>query len=418
MQFLRSTFFTLILFHLSLLAYSQNEEVKTDSISLLGGDKATVDSLNNDPNKVIEDAALDIGQNRGLFIITPDQKMQMRILGSVRYLVVHDQFALKTKSSFYTWEIPTGDDIRGPSNYYNDLSQSRMGFEITRQTNKGNVFIRMEMDFAGSNGYRLRHAYGQFQKFIFGQTWSLFSQVISSPSTVDFSGLTGANIVRNPQIRYTAKNLIPNSVASFALEYSQPQVTDLDTAGSNVFQMIPDITVRIDGNYGFGRVQLSGILPTLTAELSNGEIVSQNGYGISVSGIFEIKDHSKFYINFTGGRGIARYLSDFDGQRLDLIIDPYYNTYMPLCFGSNITYEHHWNKVLYSNASYGIIMLEQFSFYPPEGFYYGHSIHINTFWKITDGARLGLEYIYGQRENKSSTFGEASRFNAMIYYDF
>ena len=120
-----------------LFTYSGNmkgqvNNTKKDSISVLGGNSKALDSLNSDPNKIIEDAALDIGQNRGLFIVTPDGKMQMRILGSVRYLIVYDEFELTTKSSFYTTEIPTGDEKKGPANYYNELSQSRFFRTIYR----------------------------------------------------------------------------------------------------------------------------------------------------------------------------------------------------------------------------------------------------------------------------------------------
>lgn len=406
-----------------LFTYSGNmkgqvNNTKKDSISVLGGNSKALDSLNSDPNKIIEDAALDIGQNRGLFIVTPDGKMQMRILGSVRYLIVYDEFELTTKSSFYTTEIPTGDEKKGPANYYNELSQSRLGFEITRNTTKGNVFVRLETDFAGANGFRIRHAYGQFQKFILGQTWSLFSQVSATPSTVDFTGPSGTNIVRTPQIRYTAQKLIPGLTLAFALEYFKPEVTDLDSLGSNVFQLIPDISIRIDRKFDWGSMQFSTIIPTLTAELSDGDYISQNGFGLSISAIVKLHENGKLYTSLTGGRAIARFFGDFAGRQLDLIIDSDYNVYTPLTAGGFVTYEHYWSKKLFSNFSYSFIFLEQFSFYP-EGFYkYGQSIHINTFWNIVDGAKLGLEYIWGQRNNNIDTYGNASRLNAMIYYDF
>ena len=124
------------------------------------------DTIHSDTTKIIEDAPLDIGQDRGLFIVTPDQKMQLRILGSVRYLAVYDNANFKDKNSFNSFFIPTpatGDKI---PNYYNGLSQTRLGFEITRSTEKGNVLIRLETDFAGANGFRIRHAYGQINRVL------------------------------------------------------------------------------------------------------------------------------------------------------------------------------------------------------------------------------------------------------------
>ena len=100
------------------------------------------DTLQSDTTKIVEDAPLDIGQDRGLFIVTPDQKMQLRILGSVRYLVVFDNINLNTKNTLNTFEIPTPTTGQIIPNYYNGLDQSRLGFEITRKTSRGNVFIR------------------------------------------------------------------------------------------------------------------------------------------------------------------------------------------------------------------------------------------------------------------------------------
>ena len=97
----------------------------------------------------------------------------MRILGSIRMLVVYDNEDMSSKDGFDTFQIPVAGG-RQP-NYFNGLDQTRLGFEITRRTSKSPVFARPETDFAGQFGFRIRHAYGQYQRFLLGQTWSLFS---------------------------------------------------------------------------------------------------------------------------------------------------------------------------------------------------------------------------------------------------
>lgn len=174
----------------------ENKRDQTNAILSL----SVGDTIQSDTTKIIEDAPLDIGQDRGLFIVTPDQKMQLRILGSVRYLAVYDNVNFNNKNSFNTFFIPTPTTEDKIPNYYNGLSQTRLGFEITRSTEKGNVFIRLETDFAGANGFRIRHAYGQIKRVLLGQTWSLFSHVSALPSKVDFAGLTGSIVTKTPQI--------------------------------------------------------------------------------------------------------------------------------------------------------------------------------------------------------------------------
>ena len=230
------------------------EGVKTIVTSLAS------DTLQSDTLKIIEDAPLDIAQNRGLFIVTPDKKMQLRILGSVRYLVVFDNINLPSKNDLNTSQIPTPSSGQKIPNYYNGLDQSRLGFEITRSTPNGNVFIRLETDFAGSNGFRIRHAYGQMNRFLLGQTWSLFSHINALPSMVDFSGPTGSVVVRTPQIRYSSANLIGKMNFAFGLEYFPPDLDIPDSLQIEAFQLIPDITVRADRTFDWGSAQLSGTL--------------------------------------------------------------------------------------------------------------------------------------------------------------
>ena len=159
-----------------LFAFPQETDTTKTTFSTSGpGDQFKADSLVKH-----ELSPLDIGKDRGLYIITPSGKMQLRILGSVRYSVLYDFVELSKKKSFNTYYIPTGaDNIKIP-NFYNDLNQTRLGFEVTRKLEKSDVFIRLECDFNGSGGqFRIRHAYGQINRFLVGQTWSLFSNVSS-----------------------------------------------------------------------------------------------------------------------------------------------------------------------------------------------------------------------------------------------
>mgnify|MGYP003693633483 CR=1 FL=1 len=62
----------------------------------------------------------------------------------------------------------------------------------------------IEGDFAGSNNtLRLRHAYGQWRRAIFGQTWSTFSDPEAEPDGIDFAGIERDRAVRQPQIRWS-----------------------------------------------------------------------------------------------------------------------------------------------------------------------------------------------------------------------
>jgi hypothetical protein len=380
---------------------------------------AISDTIQTDTTKIIEDAALDIAQNRGLFIVAPDGKMQLRILGSVRYLIVYDNINLESKNNLNTYEIPTGEANVSLPNYYNGLDQSRLGFEVTRQAEDGNVFIRLETDFQGLYGFRIRHAYGQYRKFLFGQTWSLFSQISSLPATVGSGGPTGAISVRTPQIRYTSKKILPKSILSFGLEYFTPEITIPDSISIEAFQLIPDITARIEKRVNWGSLQLSLIMPMISGRTEEGKYVLRPGWGVSFSTVVNSWANGKWYYQAATGQSITRFFKDLNGQGLDLLFDPTNDkAYQPITFGTFLTYEHHWDSNIFSNFSYSLLLLQKESFTPDNTYHQGDNFRINTFWQIIEGARVGIEYIQAFRKDKDGEKGTASRVNVLFYYDF
>ena len=391
----------------------------SDSTNVIMSSGFGLDSLHRDTTKIIEDAALDIGQDRGLFIVTPDRKVQLRILGSVRYLVVYDDTDLPSKNSLNTYQIEVGDASQRLPNYYNGLDQSRLGFEVTRRTESGNIFGRLETDFAGVNGFRIRHAYIQSRRFLFGQTWSLFSQITSLPATVGFGGPTGAISVRTPQARFTTKNLLPASTLSLGLEYFKPDFFIPDTLSVKSFQLIPDITARIEKPVNWGSLQLSGIVPILSGRTDEGKFVFRPGWGVSFSAVVDSWAGGKWYLQTAGGQAIARFFGDLAGQGLDVMFNPEtQKSHLPLTFGGYLTYEHHWNDKIFSNFTYSILILQKEDFAPEDTYYRGNNFRVNTFWSVVEGARVGGEFIHAFRTNKGNEKGTANRINLLFYYDF
>ncbi|WP_296705676.1 DcaP family trimeric outer membrane transporter, partial [Algoriphagus sp.] len=345
------------------------------------------------------------------------QKMQLRILGSVRYLVVYDEIKLQSKNTFNTSEIPTPTTGKIIPNYYNGLEQTRLGFEITRKTEKGNVFIRLETDFAGPNGYRIRHAYGQMGSFLFGQTWSLFSHINALPPLVNFSGPTGSVVVRTPQIRYSIPKVLNKTNIAVGLEFFPPDLNIPDSLQIESFQLTPDITLRADRTFEWGSAQLSGILPILSGR--NGDNLGViTGWGLSGSTILNSWYKGKWYIQGVLGKAISRYFTEFEGQGYDIQFLPGGNYTSPYTFGFYTTYAHQWKASLSSNFTYGYVSLEKKSFTEENIYNKGHTMRMNTFWDITDGAKTGAEITWGKRVNKNEVYGNALRFNLLFYYDF
>jgi hypothetical protein len=402
----------------SSIVYSQEKDTTQTAESITGpSQQFQVDSL-----VVREKSPTDISDDRGLYIVTSDGKMQLRILGSVRFGALYDIVELPIKKYFNTYYIPTGDDNVKIPNYYNSLNETRFGFEVTRKLETQDVFIRLETDFNGGDGqFRIRHAYGQVDNFLVGQTWSLFSNVSSMPTMVDGKGPTGSVTLRTPQIRYGGTNGGGVRWAA-ALEYSKPDINieDYDTSGISTVHMIPDFTGRLVWEGILGIVQLSGVVNVLTKKDANNKVSSSFGFGASLSGTVKFpSDHNLLY-QFTYGKSISHFITTFRGTGSDAAYNPETNNFEGLIsFGGFLSYGVEW-RILDLNAhlSVGYAKLFDEEFLPDDYYSNSISISLDSFWMLGEGTRLGVEYVYGQRWDKNNETGQASRISSLFYYDF
>ncbi len=400
-------------------ASGQDGSGNPDTVKINTGARVGAGAFLTDSSIIKEKAPLDIADDRGLFIISHDKQLQLRIMGSIRYLAVFDDKDMGSKNTFNTSEIPTGVTNRRFPNYYNGLDQTRFAFEVNRKKKKGDVFVRLEMDFAGSNGFRIRHAYGQYRNFLAGQTWSLLSQVESRPQVIDNVGPTGAITVRNPQIRYSIRNIFDHTTLSLGLEYLAPAFLQESYDSIKASHLLPDITARIDLKLDWAIFQLTGIIPILTGENQAEKIVTKAGWGFSFSSKMQLWGSGKLFIQTAGGRGITRYFHDLKSAGYDALINPSNSeAYLPLSLGGYITYEQRWIPKLFSNLTYGYTQLENPSFTSENIFSDGSSIFFHTFYDVVKGARIGIGYAYGLRQDKSQDYGNATRLNLLFYYDF
>jgi len=411
----------LIFVFISTLGYNQeNADYDLDSakvfITTPDSEQTTVQDTIDQKR---ENSPLDIGQDRGLYIIADEGKLQMRILGSVRFSAFYDSKNLISKNRFSTFYIPTGDENIFIGNYYNSLGFSRIGYEVTRKTTKGDFFIRIESDFAGQNNdYRIRHAYGRFRNFLIGQTWSLLTNVSSLPSTVDPSGADGSINIRTPQIRYS-RNISETIKGSIALEYSLPELISPDSINITFLQTVPNVTARINGKVKFAYLQMSVIIAPITGVNPDGKKNTSFGYGMSLSGTLEMNQTNHLLFQATYGNSIAHFLNPFRNTGQDMAYDPVTSEFSGLnVAGGFLSYGHKWPKDISSYLSFGVTSITNKSFQPGSNFDFSYSISGNAFWKIVQGLRIGLEFMYGERFNIDGSRGSAGRLWALFYYDF
>jgi hypothetical protein len=119
-----------------------------------------------------------------------------------------------SEDRFLTNSIPVEADDEGAGKGKRttfSANTSRFNFEVRTPVGENYMRAFIEGDFFGNTtldtrtAFRLRHAFAQYRGFLFGQTWSTFSDPASNHQDLDFEGINGENVIRQAQVRYAWK---------------------------------------------------------------------------------------------------------------------------------------------------------------------------------------------------------------------
>ena len=172
----------------------------------------------------------------------PNSDAALKIGGLVRVNWVSTSDALLVDDRFVTSAIPVegSEEASRGSRVTVNARPSRFNFDLRTPTGVGHMRAFIEADFAGANNsLRLRHAYGQWRRLIFGQTWSTFSDPEAEPDGIDFEGLNAIILFRQAMIRWT---LAPTERIRVAMAVEDPRP---DLTGADGVNQTPDfITPR------------------------------------------------------------------------------------------------------------------------------------------------------------------------------
>jgi len=344
----------------------------------------------------------------------PGTDAALKIGGMVRVNWVSTFDPLGVDDRFVTSAIPIAGsaDAQQGGSVAVIATPSRFNFDLRTPTGVGYMRAFIEGDFAGSgNTLRLRHAYGQWRRLIFGQTWSTFADPEADPAGIDFEGLNAVVLFRQPQIRWSVP-LGERVRLAVALEDPKPELTDAD--GVN---QVPDFVARVrwEPRVG-GHVQLSGLLRQLRGEPANqdNQIAAAGGYGVNLSGRLpspyqKQRDHILFQQN--AGRGIGRYITDLrtlGGQ--DGVFDEAANELRALdVFSGYVGYEHWWSAQFRSTITFGFVGVSNLDIQPDNALHRTRRSSLNFMWSPIPRLDLVSEFLWGRRINKNGQSGTASQ---------
>jgi len=353
----------------------------------------------------------------------PDTDAAVKIGGFVKMSMVDTLDPLGTDDRFITGLIPVG--VASPTTDEGEVAvsarQSRLGIEIRDSTSYGPLRAFVEGDFAGNGDtYRLRHAFGQFRRFLAGKTWSTMVDNRATPEEVDFEGINGRIQVRQPQVRYFP-SFGRDLDLLIGLEDPAPDVT----GGQGVSQY-PDIVASVRRNWADRwHVKTSVLLRQIEAEwdLDSSVTDSKFGWGLSVSGkvgleIWDERDNILFQFNY--GDGIGRYINDLQevgGQ--DAEFNPLTGELETLnVFSSYVAYQHWWQESLRSTLTYSWVDVDNLDFQDDSAYAKTDRAIINLLWSPVSRVDVGGELLWGKRENKDGTSATARQIQFGAKYRF
>lgn len=294
---------------------------------------------------------------------------------------------------------------------------------------KNQLGAYVSINFRNDNyGPRLNHAYLRYYGILAGYTHSIFSDVSTSPATIDFLGPNGLAAAKHGMIAwepYFGKN--KEWRAGVAIDMPHESYTEnLHTV--NVSQRVPDIPFYIQRSWadGAGRIRLSGIIRNLyyrneTAERN----VDKFGWGVKLSGTMPIVGGLSAYYQGAYGIGMANYIQDLGGLGMDLMPDASNPSRLKAtkAWGGFAALQYTFSPRFFCTAIYSQVRtyVDRYNdSLSPWGdkYKYGQYILGNLFYNINSIAQLGVEYIYGRRVNYDGSQAHDNRLEAMIMVSF
>ena len=354
-------------------------------------------------------------------IMIPGTSAAMRMGGFIKMNIVNSFDPLDSLDRFIAGSIPVPQESSTPRTTLT-VSQSRLNYDLRDKTKFGTMRAYVEGDFAGDGDtFRLRHAYGQFKDVLAGKTWSVFQDTDAAPEELDFEGINGAVNVRQAQVRYFPKigkdwNLI------FSVEDPNPEIS-----GGDATSQWPDLVASAQRTW-FERWHLRGavVLRQITGiwDVDSTTESQVTGYGISLSGKTATRfwnsdgtDNIMFQINY--GEGIGRYVNDLNtvgGE--DAVFDSTGNLVALPVLAGYVAYQHWWRESARSNVNLSWVNVDNLSFEDDAAYHKTFRGALNYIWSPTPRIDLGMELIYGERENKNRESATATQLQLSTKYRF
>lgn len=284
-------------------------------------------------------------------------------------------------------------------------------------------------EYAGQTRPRLSRLYFEWGRLLIGQNDSLFRDNSSAPDTLEWFGPVGLASGVAYQIRY--QHPLPSGHWALGLEDVTVAIDPVfltRIGGQSLYdpdqqQDFPDLVSHYRRNLAQGHIQLGAVLRRVVARGERAPGVpfkaTDTGWGLNLSTSYALGTKDTLKAAIAGGHGIAGYMNEGGA---DMVIannrDPATATAQH-SHGWSAYLEHSWRPgQLSSSIGLSAYTVNNASFESNESLHRGIYASANLLYRPNPTHGLGIEALWGQREDKDGTRGTARSLLLNYRYNF
>ena len=352
----------------------------------------------------------------------PDTDTSIGLHGFAMFQIIHDTNG-PDGNQFDTAFIPVDG---APSETKFNVNPSRIFFTSYTPVADGQLNTLISMDFNGQVDRpdpRLRLAYGEYVNnrmglgVLGGQTFATMADLRAVPETLDFAVPAGSWAQRQELLRFTKAFR-----GDFLMETSIETPQNVRYIDADKRTRLPDAVLSgtwfLTGDY-LRHFRLSALARDLRAEGVDGNTDSALGWALAASAKLDLpflgkKDNLRLTAHYGDGYG-----TQLKGGPNEAIFDTTDSELDTIGIWSSFGgIQHFWTDKFRSNLTYGHVSVDNPALVPGDALDSTTYASANFIWNPYKQLTLGVEYLWGRRENVDGASGTSNRFLFSSRFDF
>ncbi len=363
----------------------------------------------------LNSAGVAAGDFPGSIRIPGGGDISLAIGGFIKTVAIVDNHAEAAGADFLPAFLGTrrNDD---DGNFTIDSTISRLDFDARAPVARGTVRGYLEFDMNDNNdsslALKVRHAYGAWKSGLgmltAGQTWSTLMDMQILPEGLTEPTVSGVIFQRQPMLRWSQSF---NEQFKYDIALEDPSSNDVFrnemTFGNSVY---PDVIFA--GEYNkkeTGHIRLAGIYRRIEVDSDGGGTSAKNGWGLSFGAHLNTVGKDRVIFSGSYGEGLGRYLLGITPDSGATVDDSGDGLRLRTNYGGMIGYQRYWTDNLRSSFVVGHARSDTIAGQVGSTFSNSTYAYGNLVWNVLPYLSFGIEYDFGQRQDKNNATINNSR---------